>query len=187
MAGGVYAMADQEAKLACFRSYNDWLLDEFCAADRPGWSACAWCPPTIVKRTCSARPSGCWPRGSGAVRPDVSEACAARSALRPIVESRDGCRRRTTPRGTSVPTFFTVLSDRLGFHLLKDDPLGLPLAQAGELEFAARARVSAPEPIQWDRQAQPACSPDEPRRARTGRDRARASIQGAAADADGDR
>jgi predicted TIM-barrel fold metal-dependent hydrolase len=33
MAGGLYTMADQEAKLACFRAYNDWLLDEFCAAD----------------------------------------------------------------------------------------------------------------------------------------------------------
>ncbi len=35
MAGRVYTMTDQEAKLACFRAYNDWLLDEFCAAD-PG-------------------------------------------------------------------------------------------------------------------------------------------------------
>jgi predicted TIM-barrel fold metal-dependent hydrolase len=33
MAGGVYAMSDQEARLACFRAYNDWLLDEFCAAN----------------------------------------------------------------------------------------------------------------------------------------------------------
>ena len=34
MAGGVYAMADREARLACIGAYNDWLLDEFCAADR---------------------------------------------------------------------------------------------------------------------------------------------------------
>ena len=33
MAGGLYTMADQAARLACFRAYNDWLLDEFCAAD----------------------------------------------------------------------------------------------------------------------------------------------------------
>ncbi|MBV9580339.1 MAG: amidohydrolase [Chloroflexi bacterium] len=33
IAGRLYTYADQEAKLACFRAYNDWLLDEFCAAD----------------------------------------------------------------------------------------------------------------------------------------------------------
>jgi len=33
MAGRVYTMADPEAKHACFRAYNDWLLDDFCAAD----------------------------------------------------------------------------------------------------------------------------------------------------------
>src|SRR5207244_1538960 len=31
--GRIYGMADREAKLACFRAYNDWLMDEFCADD----------------------------------------------------------------------------------------------------------------------------------------------------------
>jgi len=33
LGGRVYGIADTEAKLACFRAYNDWLMDEFCAVD----------------------------------------------------------------------------------------------------------------------------------------------------------
>ena len=33
MAGRLYTFEDPEAKLACFAAYNDWLLDDFCAAD----------------------------------------------------------------------------------------------------------------------------------------------------------
>jgi predicted TIM-barrel fold metal-dependent hydrolase len=33
MAGAIYGMADHDARLACFSAYNDWLLDDFCAAD----------------------------------------------------------------------------------------------------------------------------------------------------------
>ncbi len=33
MAAGSYALPDREMALACVRAYNDWLIDDFCAAD----------------------------------------------------------------------------------------------------------------------------------------------------------
>ncbi len=33
VAGRLYTLPDREVALSCFRAYNDWLLDEFCAPD----------------------------------------------------------------------------------------------------------------------------------------------------------
>ena len=93
-----YVEPDRELALACMRSYNDWVLDEFQGAAPDHIVGLPMLPVDDGIDVCIAELDRCLAKGcTGRVHPGLPDPAVPRPVLRPAVRARRRSRRAAAP------------------------------------------------------------------------------------------